>query len=59
VYKLLAQSAGEAIPSFSNMGGLAYQADSYFGLQVSHFWVLVVLYSTLTAWYLLASVEEY
>jgi hypothetical protein len=58
VYKLLAQSAGEAIPSFSNMWGLAYQADSFFGLQVSHFCVLVVLYSTLTVWYLLASVRN-
>lgn len=58
VYTLLAQSGEEAIPSYRNTWGLAYQADSFFGLQVSHFWVLVLLYATLTAWFLLASVRN-
>jgi len=54
VYKLVAQSAIGATPSISNMWGLAYQADSFFGFQVSHSWVLLALYSTFIAWFLLA-----
>lgn len=54
VYKLVAQSAVGATPGISNMWGLAYQADSFFGFQVSHFYLLLALYSTLTAWFLLA-----
>jgi hypothetical protein len=38
--------------------GLPNQMDIFFGEQVSHFWVLVVLYATLAAWFLLASVRN-
>jgi hypothetical protein len=32
----------------------AWWSDSFFGVTVSHFWVLLFLYVTLTAWFLLA-----
>ncbi len=32
--------------------------DSFFGAHIPHFWVLVVLYLTLLAWFLLASVRN-
>lgn len=57
-YKLLGQSVVGVTPATSNVLEFQYQADSFFGMQVSHFWVLVILYATLTAWFLLASVRN-
>ena len=58
VFKLLSLMTPGQTGPVSNVWGFPNQFDSFFGIQVPHFWVLVVLYTTLTAWFLLASVRN-
>src|SRR5882762_3137595 len=58
VFKLLSPMTQGMIRGVSDVWGLPNQTDSFFGVQVSHFWVLAVLYTTLTAWFLLALVRN-
>ena len=58
VFKLLSPSAAGTFRRSDGLRGLPGQTDSFFGMQVSHFWVLMILYATLTAWFFLASVRN-
>jgi hypothetical protein len=58
VFKLLSPMTQGITRGVSDVWGLPNQTDVFFGLQVPHSWVLVVLYATLTAWFLLASVRN-
>jgi hypothetical protein len=58
VYKFISSWAGGITYGSDQVWGMRYQPDSFFGWQVSHFWVLVVLYATLIGWFLLVSVRN-
>ena len=58
VFKLLSPMTQGITRGVSDVWGLRDQTDVFFGAQVSHSWALVVLYLTLTAWILLASVRN-
>jgi len=53
-FKLVPSRIADAALRYQPWVDLGLKPDSFFGLQVPHFWVLVALYATLTAWFLLA-----
>jgi hypothetical protein len=58
VFTILSPSTRGVTHGVSDVWGFPNQTDSFFGVQVSHFWVLIVLYATLTGWFLLASARN-
>jgi hypothetical protein len=58
VYKLIYLEPANGVERLVNPSVLGLSNDTFFGIQASHFWVLVALYVTLTAWFILAGVRN-
>jgi hypothetical protein len=58
VYKIIPSRDEGLSEAISVISQLERQPDSFFGVQVSHSVVLVVLYATLIGWFLLAAVRN-
>lgn len=58
VYRLFSPAPGNVPEGESSPVSMLWPADTFFGFQISHSWVLVALYLTLTGWFLLAAVKN-
>ncbi len=58
VFRLYETVPASFSPGAPILPSILWTNDTFFGIQIAHFWVLVALYLSLTAWFLLAAVRN-